>query len=295
MSNHILHPIGDRTLCEPHQADFAAPHVSTDPATASCPDCVAAYERARTVSLALAIEPGRVQELEKRARQSLARHREGDLLDPDAALALTPLELLALFQELSDLRARLASEAPPTPPAGVLPSKTVPHGHLEIGPVVTPKHEAPGVRAGEENQPSGTPAFTPYPGNTLKPDNNYDFTRSDRLIDELARTEPHGKVVQRPDGFVAECLGAPACGVCRREEEIVAVEGTHGVVPFAPALPQEEAPASPAPSLGLAIQELMADPEVTKQDLLRALVEGGAAALSSGAQDSTPHYNKKAD
>ena len=44
MVNHILHPLGDRTICEPDRADSAAIHVSVPVDWASCPDCIENHE-----------------------------------------------------------------------------------------------------------------------------------------------------------------------------------------------------------------------------------------------------------
>lgn len=62
------------------------------------------------------------------------------------------------------------------------------------------------------------------PNQPIKADHNYTFDLSDREVDQRAREHPHGHVTPRPDGMKAKCGGPGACGVCRREADILAYE-----------------------------------------------------------------------
>lgn len=73
------------------------------------------------------------------------------------------------------------------------------------------------------------PATSDPLGVPVKPDHNYEWTRTDVEVDRQARTRPHGHVVPRPDGAKAKCRGPKGgCGGCRREAEILAYETTSG-------------------------------------------------------------------
>lgn len=74
-----------------------------------------------------------------------------------------------------------------------------------------------------------SPPFTAQEKCPLRNDHNYHFQQSDREIDRLARTQPHGHVTPNDNGRVAKCGGPNGpCGVCRREAEILAFNESVG-------------------------------------------------------------------
>lgn len=193
MVNHILHELGDRTLCEPDVHDDSAAHISTGPEVASCPACVRSHEQREGLRVSLGLSSARRDELVRRAQAAL---ESGKALDPDSAISLTPTEVLHLLQAGAE-----------EVPGGVL---AVQHrvGHWESS----------GVPDSEETRL--VPPAAAADGRALKPDHNYHFAFTDVEADLRAR-DGHGWVRALPGNVKAKCGGTRSCGVCRREQELV--------------------------------------------------------------------------
>lgn len=102
MVNHLIHPLGDRTLCEPDLPNRSALAISVhDVESVSCSDCIEAESDKEALRASLGLSSRRRQELEVRAKAELDSPKKAE------PIALSPSEVLELLE-----RANAAHPAP---------------------------------------------------------------------------------------------------------------------------------------------------------------------------------------